>query len=217
VFGPARLTDAWAFLEWRATEDLLLDRGGDVFLHAAGARLGARHVLIIGPSGSGKSTLATHLLAAGNRVWGDDLVRFAVEQPHFAAAPRSFKLDAKALSDIPLVGSLCAASNAGTFAAPGCCYVSPAAVRSDWQADPGPADVVILLERSAGRAPDVRAMSSGEAAVHVAASVLGVRHGGRWPAVVDAVLRALQGAEAVRAAGSPARALAERIERECAA
>lgn len=214
AFGPARLNDAWAFLEWRATDDVLPDRGHDILLHAAGVHLGGRRVLIIGASGRGKSTLAAHLLAAGHRVWGDDLVRFSPGRTSFGAVPRSFKLDAKALSDIFLLASLCALSTAGTFRGPGCWYVSPAAVRTDWAADPGPVDAVVLLERPEGQAPDVRAMSPGEAAVHAATAVLGGREGGRWPALVSGILDALRGAEAVRAGGSPAAALAERLARE---
>jgi hypothetical protein len=95
--------------------------------------------------------------------------------------------------------------------------VSPAALRADWDAAPGRADVMVILEPSAGQAAELRPMSQGEAAVYVAASVVGARQGGRWPSVVDAVLEALDGAEARRAGGSPARELAQRLERECTA
>ena len=170
----------------------------------------------MGPSGSGKSTLAAHLLVRGHQVWGDDLVFFAPEEMYFAAAPRSLKLDAKALSGIFLVASLCAESAIGTFLAPDCWYVSPAAVRRRWAAEPGLADVVVLLEGDKSGPPAVDSVSPGEAAIRVVQSLLGSPAGRRGPDLRLKVLEALGDARAVRAGGGPPGALARALEQELA-
>ena len=186
----------------------------EVFLHAAGVELQGRRLLLVGPSGSGKSTLAAHLLVRGHLVWGDDLVSFATDKMHFASVPRSFKLDAKALSDIFLVAALCAESAVGTFLAPECWYVSPAAVRRHWAAGPGPADVVVLLDGERSGPPRVDPVSPGEAAIRVVQSLLSGRTGD--PDLRPAVLEALGGARAVRTGGGPPGALARVLEQELA-
>ena len=215
-FGPARLGDAWAFLEWRATEDLLLEPGGEVFLHAAGAQVHGRGVLLVGPSAAGKSTLAAHLLARGHPAWGDDLVLFATDKMQFASVPRSFKLDAKALSDIFLLAALCTSAAVGTFLAPECWYVSPAAVRRCWAAGPGAADLVVLLDGGRSGPPRLDPMSPGEAAIRVVQSLLSGPTRLEGPDLRPRVLEALGGARAVRAGGGPPGALAQALEQELA-
>ena len=215
-FGPARLGDAWAFLEWRATEDMLARPDGGVFLHAAGVEMRGHRVLLVGASGSGKYTLTAHLLVRGHLVWGDDLVLFATEKMQFASVPRSFKLDAKALSDIFLVAALCASSVVGTFLAPECWYVSPAAVRRHWAAGPGEADLVVLLDGERSGPPRVDPVSPGEAALRVVQSLLSGGIGDRGPDLRPRILEALGGARAVRAGGGPPGALARVLEQELA-
>jgi len=215
-FGPTSLSDAWAFLEWRATEDLLAAPRGAIYLHGAGICMGGRGVLLIGPSGAGKSTLAAHLAARGYRVWGDDLVRFAPVPRHFSASERSWKLDDKSLSDIELLSEVCAGGAPGTFFAPPCWYVSPAAIRVDWRAEPGSAGVVVLLEASRHAGPArVERTSEGAAALEVAQALIGadrVTTPGERANLMTSVLEALEDAVAFEARGNSPRALAVALE-----
>ena len=225
LFGPARLGEAWAFLEWRATEDLLRSPGEAVFLHAAGAMLGSRLVLIVGDSGSGKSTLVTHLLLRGHRMIGDDVVRFATRDGTFSAVGRSVKLVDNALSGLPLVASLCAHAATGTILAAGCYYVSPAAIRPSWEAGPARPWAVLLLDATERRGPGgVRRSSEGAAAVYVTQKVLSggaaagtdcVSAGGRvGGGVAGRLLESLREASAYRAVGGDPAAVAAALERE---
>ena len=220
LFVDASLTDAWAYLEWRATEDLLNGPGGGaVFLHAAGAQVGTQLVLLVGDSGAGKSTLVAHLLLRGHRMLGDDLVRFAPRECTFSAVGRSVKLDANALRSMPLIAAACATSVVGTLLAARCYYVSPAAIRHDWQAPPGKPWAVVLLEASAREGPAGIARSSdGEAAVYVTQKVLsrepGVEVGAVRTEVVSRLLEGLAEVAAYRAAGHDPAAIAEALEKE---
>ena len=220
-FGPAALGDAWAFLEWRATEDLLNGEAGDaVFLHAAGAQLGAHLVLIVGDSGAGKSTLVAHLMVRGHRMLGDDLVRFATADRTFSAVGRSVKLDPNSLPGLPLIASKCATGVVGTLLAAGCHYVSPAAIRRHWQAEPARPKAVVLLEAASRRGPSgVERASEGEAAVYLTQKVLGgVANGAvRREDVAMCLLEGLADVAAYRAVGSDPAAVAEALEREVAA
>ncbi len=221
LFGPASLADAWAFLEWRATEDVLNAATADtVFLHAAAAVLGGRMVLIVGEGGAGKSTLVAHLMLRGHGMLGDDVVRFATRDGRFSAVGRSVKLDDKALRDMPLIASLCAAGTVGTLLAAGCYYVSPASIRTQWQAEASrPWAVVLLDAASRDGASGVRRWSEGAAAVTVASRVLGAT-GLDAPARAGTTVRLMESlAEAVayRAVGSEPARIAEALEREAAA
>lgn len=219
-FGPAALGDALAFLEWRATEDLLNGQDeGSVFLHAAGAELGARLVLIVGDSGAGKSTLVAHLMVRGHRLLGDDVVRFATADRIFSAVGRSVKLDPNTLARLPLIAGKCAMGVVGTLLAAGSYYVSPAAIRRSWQAAPGRPSAVLLLDAGHRRGPGrVERSSEGEAAVYVTQKVLGGAAGGA--ARKDATVQILDGlvdVAAYRAAGNDPAAVADALEREVAA
>ena len=217
-FGPAALGDAWSFLEWRATEDLLNAPGTDaVFLHAAGVELGGRLALIVGDSGAGKSTLVAHLMLRGHRTLGDDVVRFAPASGRFSAVGRSMKLEPNSLRAMPLIASRCAAATVGTLLAAGCCYVSPAAIRRSWQAGDGRPWAVILLDaaRRTGE-PGLERASEGEAAVSVTQQVLGEAAGGapRQEEVTVRLLEVLADVTAYRAVGSDPAAVAAALERE---
>jgi len=219
-FGPASLGDALAFLEWRATEDLLNAGSADsVFLHAAGAQVGQRLVLIVGDSGAGKSTLVAHLMVRGHRLLGDDLVRFATADGLFTAVGRSVKLDANALSRLPLIAAKCAAGVVGTLLAAGCWYVSPAAIRRTWQAPAGRPRAVLLLDAASRQGPGrLERSSDGEAAVYVTQKVLTAADGAA--ARKDVTVRLLDGladVTAYRARGGDPAAVAEALEREAAA
>ena len=209
----------FAFLEWRATEDLLSSGGS--FLHAAGLRLGSANVLLVGESGSGKSTLAAHLMARGHLAWGDDLVRFAPRDGRFSAAPRSWKLDANTLKSIDLLKLLSPEAVAGTLLAPGVLYASPAAFRRNWRAPDGTPDVVLLLEKEGHQGPPrVELVSEGEAALRTARMLIGsaAEHNERDQADrMLRVLEALGGVKAYRARGTPPGALAAVVETELAA
>lgn len=217
-FGPATLEQVFAFLEWRATEDLLAAEGA-VFLHAAGLRMGGRQVLLVGESGAGKSSLTAQLFVRGYLAWSDDLVRFAPESGHFSTVPRSWKLDAKAMESIYLLSLLSSEGAPGTLLANSVLYLSPAALRRRWQAPEARADVVILLDpASHGEAPRVERMSEGEGALRTARMLLG---GGvnrnEGSAMMVQVLEALSGVTAYRAGGSPAASVALLLEQELAA
>ena len=172
-FGPGTLEAVFAFLEWRATEDVLAAASGELFLHAAGVRLGRRNVLLVGDAGAGKSTLAAHLLVRGHLAWGDDLVRFALADALFYAMPRSWKLDRKALKGLPLVADLVANRCLGTVVADTVAYVSPAAIRRAWMAPPGGVDAIVLLDGSDHHGPAVvERVSEGQAAVRALRSLI---------------------------------------------
>jgi hypothetical protein len=218
-FGPATLGDAWAFLEWRATEDLLNGTmPGAVFLHAAGAQIGSRLVLLVGDSGAGKSTLVAHLMQHGHRMLGDDVVRFATTDLLFSAVGRSVKLDVNSLPSMPLIASKCSEAVTGTLLAAGCYYVSPAAIRRDWQAAPARPWAVVLLDADRRREPSgVERASEGAAAVYVTQKVLGATSGA--PGREDVTVRLLEGladVAAYRALGGDPAAVAAALEREVA-
>lgn len=218
VFGPTTLADAWAYLEWRATEDVVNHaRGPVVFLHAAGVVVGGRLVLMIGDSGSGKSTLATHLMLRGHRILGDDLVRFASLEGSFSAVGRSIKLDPNTLRDIPLVAALCASARTGTLLAAGCYYVSPAAIRRDWEAPAARPWAVVLLDAAARRgAGAVTASSEGEAAVYVTRQMIAgtALDAATREGAPERLLESLADTAAYRASGNDPAAIAMALERE---
>ena len=219
-FGPARLEEVFAFLEWRATEDLLAAPGA-LYLHAAGIQIGARNVLIVGVSGAGKSSLAAHLLARGYLAWGDDLVRFALRERCFSAVPRSWKLDPNTLASIYLLSLLTTESAQGTILAPSSAYASPAAIRRKWQAPDAPADVVVRLDPAGHHGPPrLQRTSEGAAAVETTQLLIGGLAGRSQEertATMGAVLEAMSGLTAYRACGGPPGALADVLERELAA
>lgn len=202
-YGPTSVGEAFAFLEWRATDDLLHESSPDAFLHAAGARFPAGMALLIGASGSGKSTLCARLLADGHRVWGDDLVRFAPQAMSYSAVPRSFKLDDNSISNIGLISDACAASVPGTFLAPGSWYVSPAAVRRDWEAPGGSPAVVVLLGREFHEGPArIEPMSTGAAAIEVVEALIGGHRPAGRADLADRVLASLRNTMGFRARGA---------------
>lgn len=220
-FGPAPLADVFAFIEWRATEDMLAPGRGVVFLHAAGVSIEGRLALLVGNAGSGKSTIAAHLLIRGHQVLGDDLVRFAPGTLLFSAVPRSFKLGDKSLSQLPLIAYGCATARFGTFLAAGCYYVSPAAIRRRWEAPEGQPAAVIAIDQASHRGPArLEPMSEGEAAVLVTQTMLGVGQGGPTGAkgkLAVRLLESLTNVTAYRAGGADPAALALALERGLAA
>lgn len=209
-YGPASLGEVFAFLEWRATDDLLDHGGAAVFLHAGGVETDGGAVLLLGPSGSGKSTLVAHLLAAGHRVWGDDLVRFAAPDMTFSAVPRSFKLDDKSLSAIDLIRDLCNNAAPGTLLAPECWYVSPAAVRAAWEAPSGTPRAIVLLDAARHTGPArLEPMSAAQAAIEATQTLLGP--GALSDPVEVRVLESLSDVAAWRGSGADPAALARAI------
>ncbi len=221
-FGPAALGDAWAFLEWRATEDLLNGVASDaVFLHAAGAQVGERLVLIVGDSGAGKSTLVAHLMLRGHLMLGDDVVRFATTDRLFSAVGRSVKLDPNSLPSMPLIAGKCAVGAIGTLLAAGCYYVSPAAIRRSWQAAPARPWAVVLLDAGSRCGPGgIEPTSEGEAAVYVTQKVLGGAAANSAAGRKDVTMGLLDGladVAAYRAVGGDPAAVAAALEREAVA
>jgi hypothetical protein len=216
MFGPAPLAEALAFLEWRATLDLVeTPAQGIAFLHAAGIQLDGKLVLLVGETGSGKSTLAAILLSRGHPVLGDDLVRFATAGGLFSAVPRSFKLDAKSLSYLPLLAQRCSGAAVGTLLAASSFYISPAAIRRRWEAPAGKPDMVVFLDQKtrAGRAR-LEPMSEGEAAVRVVLALTGrPQSAGSGDGLVSELLRSLEDVAAFRAGGGDPWDLALQIER----
>lgn len=217
-FGPASLADAWAFLEWRATEDLLSSpAGGVVFLHAGAVQVHGRLALVLGPAGSGKSTLVAHLLARGHRALGDDVLRFTPEDGRFSAVGRSLKLDANTLSGLPLVEQRCATAALGTFLALDCYYVSPAVIRRTWEALADRPWALVVLDAGSRDGPGrLERSSEGEAAVRLAQNVLGAAPTDEAAAgqVTVRLLESLREAVAYRALGSDPAAVARAVERE---
>jgi hypothetical protein len=205
----------FAYLEWRATEDVLGAPGaGDVCVHAAGIRVGARRLLVIGGPGSGKSTLAAYLGMLGGRSWGDDIVRFTLGTEQFSAFPRSWKVDDNTLRSLELSNAVRSGLADGMLLASGTWYVSPAALRRDWADEPGRPDAVVILDRAShGRPAGLERMSDGEAAVRVGTALLsaGAGHGPVWSAFMDRILEALRDVTAWRASGGPPAALAHAV------
>lgn len=213
LYRAATPAEVFAFLEWRATADLLtMPPAAGAFLHAAGVALSGGMVLLLGPPGAGKSTIAAHLFAKGYPVLGDDLVRFAAQRRDFEAVPRSFKLDSKSLSDIELLRQACEQQVVGTLLAPDSWYVSPAAVRTAWAAQPGrPAAVVVLAAEHDGPARLER-MSAAQAAIHATETLLGGAGAARDGGLATLVLESLADVKAWSGSGAGAAALARAIE-----
>ena len=216
-FGPTSLEEAWAFVEWRAIEDVLNDPGPDaVFVHAAGVRVGGRLLLLVGPSGSGKTTLAAALLSRGHPVLGDDVLRFAPTTGEYSAFPRSFKLDDNTLTVLELWRGSSLDEVPGTFLALGCLYVSPVALCHAWLAEPGrPWGVVVLNPGPREGAARLESFSEGQAAVRVVQSMLGASTGPGAGARVNAGLGLVESvaqARAFRVGGLGVLATADLVE-----
>lgn len=214
VYDAATAEEVFAFLEWRATADLLsLPHTAGAFLHAAGVELAGGMVLLLGAPGSGKSTIAAHLLANGHRLWGDDLVRFATPDGTFSAVPRSLKLDSKSLNDIELFRRICLRQDVGTLIAPDTYYVSPAAVRDSWEAPPERPRALVVLDAAQHTGPvRLTPVSAAQAALQATQTLLG-----GTAQIVDArlatrVLESLADVKAWRGGGAGAARLARAIE-----
>jgi hypothetical protein len=213
-FGPADLPDAWAFLEWRAIEDVLADPGPDaVYVHAGAARVGERLVLLVGGSGSGKSTLTALLLAMGYPALGDDVLRFAPSLRVFEAVGRSLKLDDNTLQllDLRVVDRI--RSSSGTYLASGSLYVSPVALCDEWESQPGRPWGMVILEDTPHAGPaGLDQRSAAESAVRVVQSLLGVAGGPQTRAHAGlAILESLRHAIAFQARGADPAGLANLI------
>jgi len=220
-FGPASLGDCWAYLEWRAIEDVLNDPGPDsVYVHAAGISLNHKLFLLVGPSGSGKSTLTAILLARGCAALGDDVLRFAPVQGLFHPVPRAVKLDAKTLGLLPLATQKNLTDSVGTLLAAESWYVSPVAFGPAWLAGPGrPWAVVALEDAPHCGAARLERSGEGQVAVRVVQSLLGAEHGlspERRSAAGLALLEAVADSRAYRACGEGAAALADLMQEEAA-
>ena len=221
-FGPATLGDAWAFLEWRAIEDVLNDPGPDtLFIHAAGVRVAGRLLLLVGPSGSGKSTLTALLMVRGNRMLGDDVLRFSPQSAFFESVPRSLKLDDKTLPLMHLRYSRSQFANPGIVLAPGITYVSPVALCTEWESEPGQPWAVVVLEGAPHDGPaGLERRGEGAAAVRLIQSVLGAGHAAADGSLEGARLRLLESlgdAVAYQARGGDPAGLADLIEKEARA
>ena len=183
--------------------------------------MGKQSVLLVGQSGSGKSTLAAHLFVRGHDMWGDDLVHFATQERVFSAAPRSMKLDGKALETLSLLSLLCSEATQGTLFAPHVAYISPAAFRRRWRAPDAPADVVVLLDSTRHTGPaHLQRMSDGEAAISAARMLMGGGATGTHTEQADlmaGVVEAMSDMRGYTAGGTPASAVADLLERELAA
>lgn len=216
-FGPASLGDAWAFVEWRAIEDVLNDPGPDlVFVHAAGVRVGERLVLLVGPSGSGKSTITAVLLEKGHPALGDDVLRFAPASGTFSSVPRSLKLDDNAFGLLNLQTQEKATGTVGTVLAAGSLYVSPVALCPAWEAVPGRPWGLVMLEPAPHRGPaGLERHGEGVAAVRLVQSLLGAEFGQGEEARRQAslaLLESLTDVAAFHSRGAGPRTLADRIE-----
>jgi hypothetical protein len=221
-FGPAGLADAWAFLEWRAIEDVLNDPGPHtVFVHAAGVSVGTRLLLLVGASGSGKSTLSALLLARGHTILGDDIVRFDCGTGQFDAVPRSLKLDNNTLDLLDLQSKRRVQSSPGTVYASDIAYVSPAALHGEWRAAPGRPWAVVVLGDAPHQGPaTLRRCGEGEPAIRVIRSVLGAAHraGALDPnGSLIRLVESLQDIVAFQAGGGEPPALADLIEESATA
>lgn len=216
-FGPASLADVWAFVEWRAIEDVLNDPGPDaVFVHAAGVQIAGRLLLLVGPSGSGKSTIAAILVSRGNSALGDDVLRFAPSKCLFFPVPRSFKLDIKDLSLLALDNKKVPPEQLGTFLAHSTVYVSPVALCTRWEATPGrPWGLVLLDPGPHGGPAKLERSSEGAAAVRLVQSAMGATFGpgeqARGAASVR-LLESLSESAAYQASGAGPSTLADLIE-----
>lgn len=216
-FGPASLGDAWAFVEWRAIEDVLNDPGPNlVFVHAAGVRIGARLVLLLGPSGCGKSTITALLLERGYPALGDDVLRFAPDSGVFSSVPRSLKLDDNAFCMLKLHTQKEAILSVGTVLAAGSHYTSPVALCPDWEAEPGRPWGLVVLEPAPHRgAAELERHSEGVAAVRLVQSLLGAEFGLGAAARSEAslaLLESLRDVTAFHSRGAGPCTLADRIE-----
>ncbi|MGD0484354.1 MAG: hypothetical protein ABSB58_06840 [Gemmatimonadales bacterium] len=184
-------------------------------------RVAGRLFLFVGPSGSGKSTLTALLLARGNRMLGDDVLRFSPQSASFESVPRSLKLDAKTLPLIHLQYYEWQFAERGIFLAAGTTYVSPVALCTEWESEPGRPWAVVVLDGAPHEGPSgLERRGEGEAAVRLIRSVLGAAHEAVGGSLEGARLRLLESfgdAVAYQARGGDPAALADLIEKEARA
>jgi len=124
VAGPEDDPDT---LEYAVVRALLgMDRS-HLHLHAAAAEIAPGHaLLVLGPSGAGKSTMARAFMAAGHRIYGDDVVALGSEG--LVAFPRMVKVDADRTLLDPAPGGWWADTPAEVMAI----------VRAEWRAESQP-------------------------------------------------------------------------------
>jgi hypothetical protein len=184
-------------------------------------RVADRLLLLVGPSGSGKSTLTALLMRRGNRMLGDDVVRFSRDSASFESVPRSLKIDAKTLPLMHLRFPDSGFAGGGIFLAAGTTYVSPVALCTEWESGPGRPWAVVVLESAPHAGPaGLERRGEGEAAVRLIQSVLGAAHQPAGSSREGARLRLLESlddAVAYQTRGGDPVALADLIEKEARA
>ncbi|HEX6393035.1 MAG TPA: hypothetical protein VFZ97_06305 [Acidimicrobiales bacterium] len=90
-----------AYLFWHINSQVISQSNHSLLLHAAGAELGGRAVVLPGPSGAGKSTLVAGLIRAGFRYLTDEAVALDSATGDVVPFPKPLKLDTGSQSLLP--------------------------------------------------------------------------------------------------------------------
>ena len=140
------LASTFGRMERHLADLLALGNRPALLLHAGGAVVAGRGILVAGPSGSGKSSVSAALAVAGYPVWGDDAV---IVSPGGEAHPfkRLFKLHSGALEALRLEPS----SGALSALFPDSSFFHPRALGVSW-APPRRLEQVVFVRRDGGPA-----------------------------------------------------------------
>jgi hypothetical protein len=175
------LADGFVAQAKAVVTELYLDAADTGFLtHGALLEKGGRRLLLSGDSGAGKTTLALALAAAGWRYGGDDIVRI---HPTGEAAGVPFAAAVK-IAALPLLTEAWPQLSRlpSTFRADGreVRYLAPPRLMGP---EPGPADLIVRLQRRTG----ARATTTPLERCEVLASLLDSAYARRWSLNGDAL------------------------------
>ena len=152
----------------------LLKRAGLYMIHAAGAALGGKGVLLAGASGSGKTTLALALIRGGFHFLGDDTVFLAApgtagEALRVLAFPDEADITDETVSFFPELSALTRAPGAGgrpkqAFSATALYGLAPC-----WECQP---EILVFPSPSGADRSVIAPMPKGEALIQIICNVL---------------------------------------------
>ena len=121
---------------------------GTLLLHGVTVTRRGRRALLVGQQHAGKSTLAARLLIDGFEVSGDEYAVLADER--LAAFPRRFHLKSRSLALLPQLAQIVPNLPFFDTRSDRIVALGPTDLGLPWVLDPGPVDVIVVLEANHG-------------------------------------------------------------------